>query len=411
MKHGLLISFISIFISTQALAISQDVLEETLYQSYKENIYSKSFKKHLVGFSKFEQSLFVDALQDSLDEAPTKEALNTLSKVQTIHLDLIENLRVAILRIHYGKENSIPENLKAEVINSLRSLNADIKLVYVIAAYEKDLAQAGQSEIIELAKTYSEYSHIIPDTDKVNTVTDEMIGDLYHRTPDVTTYMNGEYSRSIKLFMFCRTNRLHPCLMVMKDIYGNPVKNEDGTLWTHKALASSKQGLPSYVRNGNTPTGILTIDSVMPTADQQISFGKFRRLILNFIPKSKDEVLLKSLLPESSHADSWWKAGTTARDIGRNLLRIHGTGKINPDPTVPYYPFMRTSGCIAQRENTYDGFTFADQRILLDQMMDAMSLEAKFENETAIKGILYLVELDDRDRAVELEDLIQRGIE
>jgi hypothetical protein len=406
MKHGLLVSFIAIFISTQALAVSQDVLEETYYQNFKDSIYSKSKKKQMIGFSKFEQSLYVDALWDALDEAPTTEALKTLNQVQTIHFDLVDKLRVSILRIRYGRESTIPEVLKADVINSLRSLNADLKLIYIVAAYEKELSQAG-----DLAKIYPEYYHIIPDKDKVNTVTDEMIADLFYKTPDVTTYMNGEYSRSIKLLVFCRTNRLHQCLMIMKDIYGNPVRNEDGTLWTHKALASSKQGLPSYVRNGNTPAGILTIDSVMPTADQQISFGKFRRLILNFIPKSKDEVLLKSLLPESSKSDYWWTSGTTARDIGRNLLRIHGTGKINPDPTVPYYPFMRTSGCIAQRENTYEGVTFIDQRNLLDQMMEAMSLEPIYANETAIKGILYLVELDDKDASVEIEDLIQRGIE
>src|SRR5690606_14102858 len=103
-------------------------------------------------------------------------------------------------------------------------------------------------------------------------------------------------------------------------------------IWTNPALASSARGIPSYSRNGNTPAGILTIDSVMPSADQQLSFGKFRRMILNFIPKSKNEVLTKKLLPESSHQNGWWKPAVVARDVGRNLLRIHGTGKINKDP-------------------------------------------------------------------------------
>jgi hypothetical protein len=155
----------------------------------------------------------------------------------------------------------------------------------------------------------------------------------------------------------------------------------------------------------------MTIDSVMPVADQQISFGKFRRMILNFIPKSKNETLLRSLLPESSISEDWWKAGVTARDIGRNLLRIHGTGKINPDPSVPYFPFMRTSGCISQRENTYDGITYKDQRDLLDAIMKAMDNQPVFENEPKIKGLLYIVEIDDTDEIVTPEALRGFGIE
>jgi hypothetical protein len=242
-------------------------------------------------------------------------------------------------------------------------------------------------------------------------INEDIIEDLFHNTPDVTTYMNGEYVKSVKIFMFCRTNRLYPCLMVMKNVHGEAVRNEEGKLWSNPALASSSRGLPSYVRNGNTPAGIHTIDSVMPYADATLSFGKFRRMILNFVPKSKDESLIKSLLPVSSHESDWWKSGVVARDIGRNLIRIHGTGKINTDKNTPYYPFMRTSGCIAQRENTYDGVTYKDQRNLLDSIMMAMDLAKTYDNETNIKGILYLVELDDTNAPVALEDLALRGIE
>jgi hypothetical protein len=139
----------------------------------------------------------------------------------------------------------------------------------------------------------------------------------------------------------------------------------------------------------------------MPFADQPLSFGKYRRMILNFVPKSKDETLIQSLLPLSSRTEDWWKPSVIARDIGRNLFRIHGTGKINPDPTTPYFPFMRTSGCIAQRENTYDGVTF----------MRAMDLIPSFDNEPKIKGILYLFEIDDTGAPVEKEDLWLRGIQ
>jgi hypothetical protein len=113
--------------------------------------------------------------------------------------------------------------------------------------------------------------------------------------------------------------------MVMKDINDQPIREASGALWVHPSLASSSRGLPSYTRNGNTPAGIFTIDSVMPVADQQISYGKNRRMILNFVPAAKNEELIKSLLPPSSHDKEWWKTSVVARDIGRNLFRIHGT--------------------------------------------------------------------------------------
>jgi hypothetical protein len=43
--------------------------------------------------------------------------------------------------------------------------------------------------------------------------------------------------------------------------------------------------------------------------------------------------------------------------------------------------------------------------------MKAMDLAPSFENETSIKGILYLVEIDDLNEPVTLNDLALRGIE
>jgi hypothetical protein len=392
--------------------INQTVVEETLYFDFQELIQSpiKLKTKPKSGFTPYEQSLYVDALWD-LAEENSPEALKALNQETPFYYDLIQKLRLGILRIKHKRASELTQELSGEITNALLTPSVDIKIIYLIAAYEKELSTAGHNDLIALAKEHRQYFDISQDQEKVNDITQDEVEDLFNQTPDITTYMNGEYIKSVKLFMFCRSNRLYPCLMVMKDVHGEEVRDEQGVLWTHKALGSSSKGLPSYSRNGNTPAGIHTIDSVMPSADQPISFGKFRRMILNFIPKSKNEVLMKSLLPASSQVSDWWKPTTVARDIGRNLLRIHGTGKINTDKNTPYYPFMRTSGCIASRENTYDGVTFTDQRELLDMMMKAMDLAPSFENETSIKGILYLVEIDDLNEPVTLNDLALRGIE
>jgi hypothetical protein len=43
--------------------------------------------------------------------------------------------------------------------------------------------------------------------------------------------------------------------------------------------------------------------------------------------------------------------------------------------------------------------------------MVAMNMEPTYENEIKAKGILYLVEIDNKNAPVELEDLALRGIE
>lgn len=410
MKNWMILTLLLTF-SFQTWGTSQAVLEETLYFDFQKVILDKSIsQKGMNGFSAFEQGLFVDALWD-LTEEKSPEALDALDNLQTFHYNLFEKLRIGILRIKYRNASALPAELVTELENSLREPRTDLQLVYTIAAYEEELEGAGHTELVKVARGHHEYFDVAQDVERKKELSKDVVADIFHRAPDVTTYMNGEYVKSVKIFMFCRSNRLYPCLMTMRNAHGEVVRNADGSLWTHKALASSARGLPSYVRNGNTPAGIFTIDSVMPTADQQISYGKNRRMILNFVPKSRNEKLLRSLLPETSQDDEWWKATVTARDIGRNLFRIHGTGKINVDPQVPYYPFMRTSGCIAQRENTYEGITFNDQRALLDQIMRSLDLEPSFENEPKVKGLIYLVEVDDVDEVISEETLRTYGIE
>ncbi len=411
MKQQWMFLTLLLTLSFNSWGTSQAVLEESLYFDFQKSILDKSaLQKGMTGFTSFEQGLFVDALWD-LAEEKSPEALKTLDEVQTFAYSLFERLRIGILRLKYRSAPALPQDLVTELENALREPNADLRIVYNIAAYEAEILAAGHDELVKIARTHQEYFSVADDAERRKELSTDLIADIFHNSPDVSAYMNGEYVKAVKIFMFCRSNRIYPCLMTMRNVHGEPVRNADGTLWTHKALASAKTGLPSYTRNGNTPTGVMTIDSVMPTADQQISFGKNRRMVLNFIPKSRDEGLLRSLLPDSSKTEDWWRAGVTARDIGRNLLRIHGTGKINPDPTVPYFPFMRTSGCISQRENTYGDTTYTDQRQLLDSIMTALDYAPAFENEPKIKGILYIVEIDDTDEIVTPEALRPFGIE
>ncbi len=411
MKSSLIILAILISSMSSVYASGDPVLRENIYYQFQKQILNINAKSvRLNGFTHFEQALYVDALWD-LTEEGSPEAIATLNEVVPVYYNLLEKLRLGILRLKYKRSANLSDELVTELMNALREPNSDVKIIYTLAAYEKEIMAAGHTDLIEQAKLDNRYQDVSEDSELKKEFTNDMLTDIFYNTPDVTTYMNGEYIKSVKIFMFCRSNRLFPCLMTMKNAQGEIVRNADGSIWTQRALASSKQGLPSYSRNGNTPAGIHFIDSVMPSADQNVSFGKFRRMILNFVPKSKNEILHLALLPESSKNKDWWKPATVARDIGRNDLRIHGTGKVNEEPTTPYFPFMRTNGCISQRENTYEGIVYRDQRELLDSIMTAMDLAAVYENELKIKGILYLIEVDGTNEPMTLKVLNDKGIE
>lgn len=399
-----------LFLLSFAAYASEGFVEEQIYNHYKTGFHKNSLKnRQILPITPFEQKLYVDSIEDSLIEGTIDSDL--ISNFSTSTFKIVERFRLELIKLQYKETNAIASDVLAELLNELQKPEVETRLIYIIAVHEKLIRESGASEIIDLAKKNEAYKEIDRETETEGELLAEMITDLYFNTPDVSTYMEGEYLKSVRIFMFCRQNRLYPCLMVMKDSKSEPVRREDGTLWTNGALASAVTGLPSYERNGNTPAGIFTIDSVMPYADQQVSYGKFRRMMLNFVPKSQDEVLLKSLLPKSSWDGDWWKVSTVARDIGRNLFRIHGSGKLNTDPNTPYFPFMRTHGCISQRENTYNGVTYKDQRNLLDSILKAMDITPKFENEPKIKGILYIVEIEDKSEAVSLADLKTFGIE
>ncbi len=408
MKFFLTFLLISSF---TAFAKDSTVVEERLYLEFKYNFSEVNYEDNFLSpISTFEQTLLVDAYWDSLQEEITPQKLENLNQTSTFYFGLIERLRLSILKIKYGEMQFLDFNLHENLLNELRKPIVETKLIYILAAHEDLLLSSGHKRVIDLASLHDAYSDIAQENESKSDILSEIVTDLYFNTPDVTTYMGGEYIKSVKIFMFCRQNRLYPCLMVMKDINGIEVRREDGSLWSNPALASAQTGLPSYQRNGNTPAGIFTINSVMPVADQQLSYGKFRRMILNFVPKSKDEVLIKELLPKSSWNHDWWKATLIARDIGRNLFRIHGSGRINPDSSTSYYPFRRTLGCISQRENTYEGVTYRDQRNLLDSVMKAMELPPIYQNEPQVKGILYIVETNDKNSPVTLDELEEFGI-
>jgi hypothetical protein len=215
--------------------------------------------------------------------------------------------------------------------------------------------------------------------------------------------IHNQFNRT-QLYMFCREDRKYPCYMILKNAEAQWHLNQEGEIWGQPALGYSRKNKPGTKKDGDTPAGILLVNGVMPSADKQYVFGKYRRMILDFV----SEATARLLLPQSHLEQVWWKEAQIADAVGRKYLRIHGTGQKNYRSSSPYYPYVGTRGCVAQRENKYSKLDqeFHDQNILLDQLMLAQGLEAKYANHTKIRSVLYVVELNAEKSPVSREEAL-----
>jgi hypothetical protein len=404
--HHLLPLVLAFLIPAVSAARNETFLEEALYHEYR----SQALDDAAVpggALVPAAQKLHVDAVWDLVEEG-YQEALRSVDDDATFYYTLFERLRIGLLRLRAGGASNLDPVLAAEVAGLLRSPEPEARMVYLVAGDEELLRRAGHGDLVDLARAHGTAFAAV--TKRPKALSPTLVTDLFWNAPAPENWRDGAYARAVRLYMFCREDRRYPCLFALRNAAGEAVRNPDGTLWTQPALGSSKHGFPSHQRNGDTPAGVLTMDSVMPAADQPETFGRFRRVILNFVPASADEGLLKAVLPPSSRSEGWWRPAVIARDVGRNLLRIHGTGKLNSDPATPFFPFLQTLGCVAQLENTYGAVTYRDQQNLLDVVLRALALAPTFENEPRIKGLLYLVELDNKTAPVTPTDLAERGI-
>lgn len=227
-------------------------------------------------------------------------------------------------------------------------------------------------------------------------------GELLKRgeVQEVLNYKNHELS----VFAIFNEGRNRPGKVFLKDSNGHFVHQSNGDVWSIPILGLSGRGLPFSHTNGSTPCGVFKIDSVMPEANFPDEFGKFRRLIVNFIETSPNERKILQMLPNTHHDKAWWLQALMARELGRNLLRIHGTGSINKNPLSSYFPMIPSSGCLTTTEmHLMGGLQVNHQRQLLDTLMKAQGLDPTYENELKIHSLLYVMDFDGTYQALEFK--------
>lgn len=395
------IILVLLFMGLQTVALGSDQFEEEYLAFRGERMDVSTFgqneRKDLANISAlWDMVLDSDRVED-IERAKSFLKDNNLSFLVPRHL-----LRVQVLRNHLGLE-SVSDEIKKLQTSSWGEL--DFLTYHSLETQYKSLQDFlpsfTESKDNKLERSTREFFR---ESKSLDQWTGDEISSLVNYTPSWSR-SNRNYKDGVKLYMFCRHSREYPCLLLMKDKDGAWVRNSDGSFWSQTKLGLSRHGLPADQFNGHTPQGVYTLDSVMPEANRQIVFGKYRRVIVNFVEKYRNDSLLTSLFPSDLQDRAWWKEGVVARDLGRSLLRIHGTGLINTDPATSYYPFVPTSGCIASKENDYDGVSYHDQRGILDQMMISMGLNATYANEKRIKGLFYVVNIDNKAAPVALADI------
>jgi len=229
--------------------------------------------------------------------------------------------------------------------------------------------------------------------------------DIFQFQPNLNEFSKGRYKDTVRLYMFCRKDRQYPCRFLMRDKDGNVVQNDKGEAWSQSSLGYSRKKKPYWKIDGDTPSGIFLMNGVMPEANKKMRYGKFRRIILNFVAKSEAEQKQKQLLPASSYDLPWWQQAVQSRNNGRSAFRIHGTGFTSTGQGKPYYPFMATRGCVAQIEGNFNSTKYKYQRRLLDQIMQARGYDPTYKNEYKVRGILYIININNEKRAVDYQDL------
>lgn len=194
-------------------------------------------------------------------------------------------------------------------------------------------------------------------------------------------------NETLSVFAIFKKNRKAPGKLFIRLPSGEFLKNKNQSVWQLPVLGQSSRGLDFNHTNGQTPTGVYQLNSVMPEANNPKEFGIYRRLKIYY---QEDQSLL---IPKSHETLAYWQQALISKILGRSLFRIHGTGMKNNKIFDPAFPMVASSGCLTVRERDFLGQKlFNHQRLLLDKLMDSLDLPTLYENETKIQAYLYVVD-------------------
>lgn len=215
------------------------------------------------------------------------------------------------------------------------------------------------------------------------------------------------------IFSLQRQDRQQVGLAVVRGADGKFVRQADGQLFNIPHLAMALTDLPGTITNGNTPQGLFTIVGAGTATSKVIGPTPYLQSQIPVEASVADyehnpahpvepwtASRYESYLPESWRNYAPFKEAFLAGRAGRDEMLIHGT-TINADyyAGATFYPGTPSAGCLVAFE-TWDKTT--GQGIKSDQL----SLAKAFTKDGVDRGYLMVVELDDKLRAVTLNDVL-----
>lgn len=213
------------------------------------------------------------------------------------------------------------------------------------------------------------------------------------------------------VYSFQRKDRNYPGLTIIKSPEGSFIRNEDGSIFYIQHLALSASNFPGFLKNGNTPQGIYSIQKFYYTPTEEIGPSPILLSRIPFEIEAKKfyhgEIKInkwniedyKNLLPVS------WKdffpvyESYYAGLAGRKVIVAHGS---SDDPKFYkdkiYSPLAPTKGCLSAKE------IWNDKGRLVES--DQVKLMKAFFSTNQLYGFLVVVEINDKKEPVTIEELL-----
>lgn len=411
----IIIFLISNFINAQNLIYVED-----LKSNFVKSVNKKKYYSNLIGeiYSTFENEplsnlkLWIKALRDAQsiylkNDAIHSTLMKSLSKTPDKYLKLQRtSLEVTYPLYHSGFENVISEILKT----SKDKISVAISIKYLLRAKHQGKKKSFYRKIITIRfpkyKNYPLLNSLYNDL----SVNDE---NKFSALPSITDLIKHNFQKGKTIiYSFHRKNRQYPGISIIKKPNGKFVTNDDGSLFSIPQLAISYSNLPGYIPNGNTPEGIFSIvgwyisptKTIGPTPNILVRSPFEVQTEIFYHGKNKSSKWnygeYKNLLPNS------WKnykpiyQSYYAGKIGRKLIIMHGsTDELEFYKDLPYYPLTPTRGCLSAKE-IWSG---TGKCIESDQV----KLINAFRSTKQKQGFLVVIEIDDKQKAIEINDIIK----
>ena len=232
-------------------------------------------------------------------------------------------------------------------------------------------------------------------------------------TPNLIEFFTHPFmENSTIIYSLHRKNRNYPGLTIIKNTSGKFLRNADSTIFSVPQLALSISNLPGFMNQGNTPQGIFSIVGFYVSPTESIGPSP---IVLTRIPfEVSTEIFYHSkqkttnwrfedyinLLPESWKNYAPIHEAFYAGKNGRRKIVMHGsTDEIAFFTEKPFYPLTPTHGCISAKE-IWDPKTGK----LIES--DQSKLMNAFFSTNNLKGFLVVVDIDDSQRSVQIEDVL-----